>query len=302
MSSILGNTITMLEIHWTTAWVLISATACVAAPAPGVVEPATTPVAAREPNPPLDIVISPDEFGPPRASNAVVPEPEPSFEPTPVPWRRPATVVSGRQRGCSVVAVTDPEVLVVYSMIDVYSLIASHLTDHLQPSLPERAKDSPCAHGYCRPDVPHAVLIGDDDGHYPNDGQALGFLVPIGVGYWVLPLEVTFREAVCMADVKAEKVEDGHARLRIHYEEAQEETCDDSGPDEICGTACFDGGATQYDLFYDAETQRALLVTRSHDQLDDSDEPKPAIEVVREENAVRIDGCKADAAIPWPPS
>jgi hypothetical protein len=285
-------------------WILIGTTACTAAPAVGTVEPATTCVAAREPNPPLDIVISPDEFGPPRSSNDVAPEPEPepepSFEPTLPPWHISRTVVSERRRGCSVVALTDPEVLVVYSMIDVYSLIAEDLAYRLEPSLPERAEHPPCAGGSCRPGVPNAVLINDGaDG--PIDGRAIGFVVPIGDGYWVLPLEQAYREDRCMPDVDAETVEDGHARLRIRYQEFYDCDDDDDDPDpDECLSGCFHTGATQYDLFYDAESERALLVTRRHDELDESDEPKPAIEVARAADAVRIDGCKADATIPWP--
>jgi hypothetical protein len=43
-----------------------------------------------------------------------------------------------------------------------------------------------------------------------------------------------------------------------------------------------------------------MLVTRSYDELDDSDDPKPSIELVREADVVRITGCKAKEQIAWP--
>lgn len=279
-------------LHAALLGILVAATACAAAPErASVAEPAATCVAAREPNPPTDIVIAPDQPGPARTPE---PQPEPSFEPTPVPWRGPTTVMSRGRRGCSVNAVLDPEVLVVYSMIDVYALIGEAL--EFRPSLPELAEQPPCAGGSCQPDAPNAVLI-EDGGSYPIDGRAFGFVVPIGDGYWVLPLERVYREQRCMPDVNVQTVEDGHAQVTFREMEVSEGSCD---VDEECEYGCFYGGATQYDLFYEAETERALLVSRSYDELDDTDQPKPAIEVAREADAVRIVGCKADHAIPWP--
>jgi hypothetical protein len=77
-----------------------------------------------------------------------------------------------------------------------------------------------------------------------------------------------------------------------------EDSCDDS--EEECPYECFYGGSSQYDLFYDAEAQRALLVTRWYEELDDEDEPTPAIEVSHENESVRIMGCQVYEAIPWP--
>jgi hypothetical protein len=292
----------MLASHWTTTWVLFGMTACVAAPDPVN----TTCDAVREPEAPLDIVSAPDRL-PAAGEQAVAPAPEPTpaptptFEPTPVPWHLPKTVVSGSRRGCSVLAVTDPEVLVVYSMIDVYALIVEDLVDHFQTPLPERAEKPPCARGVCQPDAPNAVLIDDGPTH-PLDGRAIGFVVPIGSGYWVLPLEQAYREDRCMPDVDAETVEAGHAHLTIRYPQFEEQGCDDGDDETECMSGCFYSGATRYDLFYDAETKHALLVTRTYDEFDGSDEPTPAIELTRERDDVRIDGCKANVTIPWPPS
>jgi hypothetical protein len=284
-----------LPPHAALLWILAAATACTAAPQPAsVAEPAVTSDAARDPNPPLDTMSSLE--CPPQTPE---PEPAPSFEPAPVPWRAPETVVSRGRRGCSVNAVLDPEVLVIYSMIDVYALIGGAL--ELRPTLLELAEQPPCAGDLCQPNAPNAVLI-DDGGDYPIDGRAFGFVVPINDGYWVLPLEQVYREQRCMPDVEAETVEDGHARVTLREMQVIEsDSCDPDGEDD-CEYGCFYGGARQYDLFYDAETERALLVTRSHDELDDSDDPTPAIEVTREADAVRIVGCKADHAVPWPPA
>jgi hypothetical protein len=190
-------------------------------------------------------------------------------------------------------------VLVVYSMIDVYSLIAESLHTRLRPSLPARAKRPPCGGGACQPNAPNPVVIDDEEPH-PLDGRALGFVVPIAAGYWVLPLEEVYREYHCMPDVETETVADGHARMTILHQQGEEIDCDEVAPDEACGTACFYSGATQYDLFYDAKSNRALLVTRRHDELDDFDDPKPPIELVREADVVRITGCNAKDEIAWP--
>jgi hypothetical protein len=298
----------MSHLHRIGPWALVTAIACTACPEPASVpEPSVTEpldAIARPPNPPLDIVISADELGPPRAKadapleDAAAPTPQPSFALAPVPFHSPKTVVSSKRRECSVLAVLDPEVLVVYSMIDVYALIAEAI--ELQPSLPQRAEHPPCAGGFCQADAPNPVLLEDGDDS-AIDGSALGFVVPIGDGYWVLPIDRLYRQYHCFPTIDTQRVEDGHARLSIRHMVANDEDCDDVGPDEACEIGCFYAGATQYDLFYDAQTERALLVTREYEELDDADDPKPVIEVVHENDAVRISGCKSNRTIPWPP-
>lgn len=268
-------------------WVLLAATACVAPQVPAsVVEPAV-------PYSPLHIVRLIEPEVPP--APAPLQEIEAPFEPAPESWRPTEKVFGHRGRGCSLIAETDPEILVVYSMIDVYALIAPGL--EFRDPLPELAEQPPCIDGYCRRNKPNAVLI-DDGGTAPIDGRAYGFVIPIASGFWVLPLGEQYREQDCVPEIEAETIADGHARLTIIHVESDVMDCDDgSSCDE-----CWYEGATRYDLFYDSNIEQALLVTHRYDELDDWDEPTPAIEVGLVEDGVRVAGCKADDTIPWPRS
>jgi hypothetical protein len=288
-------------------WALLGVTACTAPQEPPCLCDPIEDIHTRGPNQPVEREASPVEVvasaeTEPSASerSPAEQEPEPpSFEPASPPWRSPKNVVSRGGRGCSVAAELDPEILAVYSMIDVYALMAPDLEFRIP--LPELAKRPPCTDGHCRPEQPNAVVI-DDDGTSPIDGRAFGFVIPIGSGFWLLPLGQEYREYHCMPDVKTETIADGHARLTIRHQRGEEVDCDDVADDQACGVGCFYAGATQHDLFFDASKERMLLVTRRYDELGEFDDPTPVIEVVLDGDAVRIDGCRVEQRIPWPPT
>lgn len=225
------------------------------------------------------------------------PEDEADFTPAPTLWNRPDVRVRRKQKGCSVSVIVDPEVTVLYRTIDVYTTLAGALP--LRPSLPQRATRALCPGG-CSADAPNPIVVEDGESG-PIDGRAIGFVIPIGDGFWVRHEGEFYREQHCMPEIDAEVIAEDHARLSVQHMEVFENDCDSVGPDEPCGIACFYAGVTRYDLVYTAEDPRALLVTRDYAALDADGEPKPKIELVRTQDTVRVSGCGVDEAIPWPP-
>ena len=230
-------------------------------------------------------------------------EPEPrAFEPVSITSRAAKVALDRKTRHCGVKAVLDPEAIALYTPLDVYATLA--LGVEVSTDLPDHVANWRCADGSCPTAQPRAVLVHDGDAwdQVPLNGFAVGFVIPLGSGYWVLPLTDHYRVYFCYPRFELEPLTEDHARITVLHNHAEGEPCDEDDEDEsACGVGCFHPRATQYDLFYDPAEGQALLVTREFRlDPDSNEEPLDRIELTREANGLHIEGCRIDETLPWP--